>query len=94
MVEELLNAKRKTIKNEKIDMYNYAAEVSLSKSRYVNIMKATTMMAAGKPEETKDGLHYSRFILKAVSWYPVGSVVLCILTTLSAGFSRILACFL
>lgn len=37
-----------------------------SKSKYVNIMKATTLMAAGKPGETKDGLHYSRFILKAV----------------------------
>ena len=29
VVEEKLNARRKTIKNEKIDMYNYAAEVSL-----------------------------------------------------------------
>ena len=46
-----------------------------SKSPYVNIMKATTLMAAGKPEQTKDGLHYSRFILKAVCFLTLTKII-------------------
>ena len=37
-----------------------------SSGHLIKIMKATTKMAEGKPHETKDGLHYTEFILKWV----------------------------
>lgn len=37
-----------------------------SESPHVRLMMATTLMAAGKPEETLDGIHYTSFILEKV----------------------------
>ena len=38
-------------------------------SPFVHIMNATTMMAAGKPDKTIDGIHYDEFIIKNVRCY-------------------------
>ncbi|XP_065651568.1 N-acetylneuraminate 9-O-acetyltransferase isoform X3 [Hydra vulgaris] len=64
VVEKKLSDSRKTITNKEIDIYNYAAQKILQKTGYVRILKSTALMASGMPEETTDGLHYSKFILK------------------------------
>lgn len=65
VVEDKLAERRKSIKNDRIEMFNYAAQKTLqSESPHVRLMMATTLMAAGKPEETLDGIHYTSFILE------------------------------
>eukprot|EP00111_Clytia_hemisphaerica_P019228 TCONS_00056781-protein len=64
VIEDRLSIERKAITNIQIELYNYAAKKSLDPSPFVHIMNATTLMAAGKPDHSNDGLHYDSFIIK------------------------------
>ncbi|XP_065051911.1 N-acetylneuraminate 9-O-acetyltransferase-like [Rhopilema esculentum] len=58
VVEAKLNPSRKTITNEKIELFNLAAVKAL-KSPQIRVLNASSEVAASKPQETSDGLHYS-----------------------------------